>query len=455
MLRLRPDDDYMIAAHHPTTPTQIGALQPFDRAGSSPEQFVDDVRRHLAERLPHTPLLRLRRSAPAHIDCDAWFELAGVDLDRVLTIRCQDQELDDNELHDHTANWAMEQLDPELPPFHFVVVPRVAGGRSAIYLRTLHALADGVGFQSIVRDLTDGEGDDPPRGQPRARDERIPGSAEWLVRSSIALLGDAWRTRSKRAELAQAREALAAFKAEPAQKRARTPKLELGGPNSTRRSFATLTVPLDRFRRIGTALGGTVNDVFLLVGSGAVRSFLLAIGDLPDDPVVVNAARSYRRPEHGEIGNRIISIHPHLATHLADPLARLEAIQGSMATEVERSRLQELTMDQNATFFSARKLRKLAASRVRDGGMLTPGNVTLSSVPGPAAPRLLAGYRMIANYPTPIVGSGRFLNVTFRRYCDGLDMGIMTDAEKVADARVIGQHVESALEELEQLVADR
>ncbi|MCY4194670.1 MAG: hypothetical protein OXF04_10335, partial [bacterium] len=285
MIRLRPDDDYMIAAHHPNTPAQIGALQTFDRAGASPERFVGDVRRHLAQRLPLTPLLRRRRSAPAHIDCDAWFELAAVDLDSVLTVRSQHQELGVDELCDHAAAWAMEQLDPERPPFHIIVVPSVAGGRSALYLRTLHALADGVGFQSIVSSLTDGEGDGAASGARRRRDERIPGRAEWLVRATAALLGDAWRARSSRAEHAQAREALAAFKADPAHKRARTPKLSLGGPNSTRRSFAALTVSLDRFKRLGGALGGTVNDIFLLVGSGAVRSFLLEAGDLPDDPI--------------------------------------------------------------------------------------------------------------------------------------------------------------------------
>ncbi len=450
--RLRPDDDYMLAIHHPTAPAQIGAVLLFDRGSKSPEQFVSDVRAHLVQRLPATPLMCLRRSAPAHIDCDAWFELADVDIDSVLTVRCQNQELSEDQLYEHVAAWAMEQINPDLVPFHFILVPQVAGGHSAVYLRVLHALADGVGFQSILSDLTnDSDGSSNSR-TPRTTDERIPTSVEWLARSVVALLGDVWYRRVNRVEQEKAREALAAFKADPASKRVRTPKLGLSGPNSTRRSFATLTVALDRFKHLGEELGGTVNDVFLLVGSGAVRSFLLEIGDLPEDPIVVNAARSYRRPEHGNIGNRIISIHPHLATQLDDPLARLKVIQASMALEVERSKLQEPIMDQKATFFSARKVRKLAVARVSEGGTLTPGNVTLSNVFGPASAQLLAGYKMLANYPTPIVGSGRLFNVTMRRYCDSLDMGIMTDAAKVPDSRVIRHHFERALQELEALV---
>ena len=38
----------------------------------------------------------------------------------------------------------------------------------------------------------------------------------------------------------------------------------------------------------------------------------------------------------------------------------------------------------------------------------------------PSEPRYLAGYRQVANYPTPILGNGRFLNVTMRRNADTL-----------------------------------
>ena len=52
---------------------------------------------------------------------------------------------------------------------------------------------------------------------------------------------------------------------------------------------------------------------------------LIAIDDLPKTPVVINSARSYRQNDHAPFGNRIVALHPHLATHLADPIARLRA----------------------------------------------------------------------------------------------------------------------------------
>ena len=79
--------------------------------------------------------------------------------------------------------------------------------------------------------------------------------------------------------------------------------------------------------------------------------------------------------------------------------------------------------------------------------------MSLSNVPGPDASRYLAGYRMTASSPTPIIGAGRFLNITLRRYIDHLDLGIMTDAAKVPEASTIRIHVECALDELDAVTS--
>lgn len=451
MNRLRPDDDYFLCMHSPATPMQIGALQLFDVPADGSVRFVDDVRAHLARQIPATALARVRRSAPFHVDADAWFTTRAVDLDALITVVPDDGEMSVAELHGRVAHWVMEHLDPGLPPFRIVIVPRVEGGHAAVFLTILHALADGVGFQFIVASLTDDEPQTGSRAPAVTVDERIPTAPEWFVRAGVALVGDARASRRQRQVQADAQAALDVYKRE--HRRAKTPKFELSGATSASRSYDTVSLPLERFRRIAKALDGTVNDVFLTVGSGAVRAFLPSIDALPPDPIVVNAARSYRRPEHGDLGNRIVSLHPHLATHLADPVERFHAIRASMAAEVERSRLQEPLMDQPAVPFGARKLRAQMAARVEGGGAVLPGNVSLSNVPGPDAPRYLGGYRMTASYPTPIIGAGRFLNITLRRHVDRLDLGIMTDAAKVPEATTIRIHVERALDELDAVTS--
>lgn len=132
-------------------------------------------------------------------------------------------------------------------------------------------------------------------------------------------------------------------------------------------------------------------------------------------------------------GNRIVALHPHLATHLPDPLGRLRAIQASMAAEMRRTPHDEALLDALDKPFGARDRREAFAGRTSGGGRVLPGNLTLSNVPGPAGSRSYAGYRQLHNYPVPIIGSARFLNITSRRSGDNLDMGVIADPEKIAD----------------------
>ena len=72
-------------------------------------------------------------------------------------------------------------------------------------------------------------------------------------------------------------------------------------------------------------------------------------------------------------------------------------------------------------------------------------------MPGPSGERSYAGFRQRHNFPVPIIGSGRFLNITSRRSGDNLDMGVMADAEKIVDVDRIATLFAAALDEMEIL----
>lgn len=87
--------------------------------------------------------------------------------------------------------------------------------------------------------------------------------------------------------------------------------------------------------------------------------------------------------------------------------------------------------------------------------MILRGPVVVSNVPGPADPRYVAGRRLLGSYPAPLLGYGRMLNVTCRRYLDALQCGIMTDRVMLDDVGAIRQALTEALAELEELAASR
>ena len=425
--RLRPDDHFMILSETDASPMHVGAMIMLDVPQAERDGLAAQLRVQLAQRLPATPLLARLVQAPDGYDSDVWAEVAAADLDaHVVTSAAPTP--DEAALHAEIARLNLVRLDLSQPPFMAYVFPHLPDG-AAVYFKLHHAVADGIGFQEVLRLLSDEAPPQPPRSAAAA----LPAPDAWRALAEARFAAE----EAARAVQSAARKAALAALEAFAGSRAETPVLKLSGPTSAQRSYTALSVPLAGFKAAAKALGATINDLFLACAGTALRHYLIEVDDLPATPLVVNSARSYRRAEHGSFGNRIVAQHPHLATHLADPLERLRAVQASMAAEMLRTGHDEALLDALEKPFGARDRRAMFAERTASGRRVLPGNVTLSNVPGPAGTRSYAGYRQRHNFPVPIIGSGRFLNITSRRSGDNLDMGVIADPEKFADvARV-------------------
>lgn len=422
--RLRPDDHFMVLTETDASPMHVGALLLIEVPAAEKPGLLERLRRHFAERLPATPLLARLMTAPEGYDSDVWVDLTAADMSAHV-VRETAPTPDLTALYAAVALLNLRRLDLSHPPFMAHVFDGLPDDRAAIYLKMHHAVADGIGFQEVLRRLSD----EAPPAPSRASDAHLPDPVTWRALAEARFAAE----EGARAEqLAVRKAALAALEAHK-RERAETPQLKLSGPTSARRSYTTLSLRVAEFKQTAKALGATINDLFLACAAAALREYLIEIDDLPASPLVVNSARSYRRPEHGPFGNRIVAQHPHLATHLAEPMARLRAIQAAMVAEMSRTLHDEALLGALEKPFGARDRRRMFAERTASGGRVLPGNVTLSNVPGPAGERRIAGYRQLGNYPVPIIGSGRFLNITSRRSGDTLDMGVIADAEKIAD----------------------
>jgi diacylglycerol O-acyltransferase / wax synthase len=465
--QLNAQDDRWLAIDTPENPYQIGALLLFETDSESPpELFFDAVRRHFEMRLPTTPLLVRYEPAPFHFDTGMWCNLDRCDLDQHIVRVESDQPHSVDDLNAFVARQVMQRWDPGQAPFRVFVFDRIQSQngreRVAMMLQTHHALADGVGFQAIVAALTDPDRHKEGESTPSAEDsvgsharsfERPPFAATWLISSALRFAREAIADRRRSEARARARAELADFKKQPDKRRARTPTIEgLPTTNSHRRLYDSLSLPLEGFKSSAKALGGSVNDAFLTVAGGAMRSYLDDRGlleALGNRPLVGLGARSHRRPEHGEYGNYIGLLIPQLGTHLADPVTRFEAVRAAMRSELERSDLLMRMAGRDDHPFGARDRR----AGPEEG--TSAGNVSVSNVPGPSAPRYLAGYRMLANHPAPNLPAGHLVNITLRRYVDSLDFGFVSCPTIVPDLSKIRDHFAEAYRDLVTAASSR
>jgi hypothetical protein len=260
--------------------------------------------------------------------------------------------------------------------------------------------------------------------------ERIPLAPIYMVKSLARSQSVKRAEASRDLERTQAASELEALRADQTSKRQRTPKISsLEGETQRERTYGFLELDLIHVKRRARELGGTVNDFIMTAIGGATRNYLAQIGaleDLGDQSIIGLMPRSLRTPHDDLYGNYLTMVLPMLGTHIEDHSVRFALVQRSIRAEIRRSQLMYESTSRYEKPFTARQ-------RLEPEVGTSAGNLSVSNVPGPDSPRWFAGYKMLANYPTPSLVAGQLMNVTLRRYCNFLHLGLMSEPSKISD----------------------
>ncbi len=190
---------------------------------------------------------------------------------------------------------------------------------------------------------------------------------------------------------------------------------------------------------------------------GALRRYLLAAGDLPEEPLVAFVPMSVRTDdERLTAGNRVSAMLTSLASDIADPVERLRTISAGMSEAKSQESLigADLLTDWTEFTFPAligRAARLISSTRMFD--RVRPAfNVTISNIPGPSFPLFLAGARMVGMYPLGPVVEGAGLNITVMSYCGSVYFGLSACREVVPDIAAVPAMIVDSLDELMAVV---
>jgi WS/DGAT/MGAT family acyltransferase len=324
----------------------------------------------------------------------------------------------------------------------------------AIYFKVHHSLIDGyTGMRLLVRSLSkDASVLDKPlffstpplEAPPRVREEEVPTFEALLhaVREQIGAAKDVGRAivNVARSFRDADRRLIGPLQA---------PKSVLNQRITRSRRFATQHIALDRVKRIAAGSGGTVNDVVLAISGAALRKLLGEQDALPERPLVAMVPVNVRPKDDPGGGNAVGAILASLATDLADPVARLEAIIAS----TKRAKEQLQGMSKNAILqYSALVLAPLMLSFVPGAvGRIRPAfNVVISNVPGPEQPLWFRGWRLDEMYPLSIPFHGYGLNITVQSYAGALEFGFTGCRDTLPHLQRLAVYSAEVLDELER-----
>ena len=449
-------------------PMHVGALHVFALPRSYRGNFVDDMRRHMASRLPLAPVLcRKPVFMPLNLANPVWAD-AEPDLEQHIVAIHLPKGSGRAELEAQVGLLHPVLLARDRPLWKFHVFDGLAPGpkgekRFGLYTQLHHAAVDGQAAVALARAILD-LGPVPaalPAVAPRQT--RGPLGVAKLLRAALA--NQLEQVSSLVRAVPAAAGALSQMASGSAGTLARSagqgklslaPRTRLNTTVSAQRAFAGTSLPLEALNPARRRHQASLNDAVLMVCSGALRRFFGAHPPLPRKSLVAGVPISLRAAGDASANNQASMTMLSLGTHLADPAARLAHV---MAASAAMKRTLGGVKNLLPTDFPSlgvpwvmSALAQLSARTKVADRLPAIVNLTISNVPGPTMPLYMAGAKMLSNHPTSIVVHGVALNVTVQTYNDALDVGIIACAKAMPEVAEFAHCIDAAWKEFEALV---
>lgn len=396
-----------------------------------------------------------------------WEEDPAFDLDRHLKRVRLPKGATEADVRTLATELVREPFDPERPLWEFTVFDGLPGGRSAMVQKMHHSITDGKGgirlsvaFVDLEREPAEAPGTTPPppAGASGSDAASRPGPVEVigeaLADAARRNVDGARRLVEGAADLARDPLHLGAVLAGlPAETAAAAQSVvrQLGVTDSMRsplwrersldRALEVFQVPFAAVKELSSALGVSVNDVFVAAAAGGAGRYHRARGVDVDE--LRMAMPISTRTDRAAAGNAF-AITRTLVSVEADPRRRLAAVHDRLAV----TKSEKLAVGDGLARLGRLVPRPAMALVARQQAMTV--DFTTSNVRAAPFDLYLAGALMEANYPLgPIAGTA--WNLTTMSYRGHLDLGLHVDTGAVEEPAALAADIRDAFAELLEL----
>lgn len=453
----------------PEMPMHIGSLYVLKDLPGRDGDYYDHFRAMMAERLHLAPVFtRKLQAMPFDLANPVWIEDEDIDLDYHIRRTVMPKPGSMQQLEALVGRLHSSLLDRSRPLWEFYIIEGLNTGELAFYSKVHHAGLDGQAGMKLAATLLDATPENrkvraaPPRHAARRYQLGI-GELLWSAGSNALtqsvklakLLPNAARALAKslatpddegRKGVAKIRNAFTLG-----------PRTHFNVSITNQRSFGAVSLPLGEVKSLGKKLNVTINDMVMALCAGALRRYLEDYDTLPKEPLVAGVPVSMRHDGDETQNNQVTMTPVSLATHIKDPLKRLEAIRKASAS----SKAFINTMRDNvlldfpslgAPWLVTGLVNLFGRSRIADA-MPPLANVVISNVPGPQMQLYMCGAEVKTMYPVSIPAHGTAINITVQSYNGKLDFGLTCCRRAVPDVRTITHYLAEELNEMKAAAA--
>lgn len=462
-------DAAFLYAESPTSPMLIATLAIVE--GSLK---FEDFKNIVASKLHMIPKFRQRLlNVPMNLDYPYWVDDPNFELDLHLHRLKLPEPSNWQTLRETTSNIFSGSLDLRRPlwSMHFIEgideIAQVPKGSVAIVAKVHHVMIDGnsgVGLMGILFDKDSKKKTINLEDFKKYEPDPLPDEMSLLVKSGFSFLKDPFKLPKTIAETAMAFVKTKTSKTFSIQKefasaRYPVPITIFNGNVSPKRTWGTAILEFDRVNSLRKIAGCSINDLIVAFCAGAIKRYLQEKEKLPLQPLVANVPISIRTEGDKSQGNKIANMLIQLATHIEDPIERLEYIQEQTMLGKSRHKTlgaKTLSKMADAVPFGLANLAAGIYSRYNIKDLHRPPfNVTITNVPGPRNELYLNGHKVTALFGLTPVVDGFGLIIAAFSYNGLFTITATSDAKTMPDAYLFARYIRESANELEGLILKR
>ena len=462
MKQLSGSDNIFLFQEQKNVFNHVAVLMIFD-VSTAPDGTVrfKDILKHFDDRMHLHPIFRRRlANVPLNLDRPYWVAEKDIDIEYHIRHIALPQPGDWRQLMIQVARLHSRPLDRSRPLWETYIIegldniPKLPPGSFAMFMKFHHASIDGMAGLHLASQLLSKSvsSDAPDTGQKTIYLDRVPSSIEFVSRAVSNGVGRALASGKLSARLASkvveisSEQLLGKKGGEPVQKLSfpTAPPTRFDHEVSAHRVFDGFGMPLSRIKRVRDKVeGATLNDIFLTVAGGAVRKYLQAKHELPEQSLMALMPMSLRSDASAG-GNAIGTAMINVCSDFEDPLERLKAAH--MAAQAGKLQAEKLGTDLFSKLIDA--VPSFVGSMLIKKLVIQSANMTVSNVRGPDVPMYLAGAKAMCFYPVSIPTNGIGLNLTGVSYNRVMWLSMVSCREMVPDPGFFIECMQAAWDEL-------
>ena len=447
-----------VAGETDTVYQHVGALMTLDTS-DCPQFAFEHFRQHCIERVSLIPHFRWKlHSVPMGLDRPYWVEDEKFSFDHHIKHIALPSPGDKATLCEVAAHLYCKHLDRSRPLWEIWLIEGLAGGKVAYLQKFHHCMMDGEGAFKMIETICDFE---PHPSEPKTVDKSISEARAGRLPTYAESSSTAWRhfarlpgeaTRNIVDILRPKVLEQFVWQKNPKAERPVVPSAYLNGGIGGDRAMTFAVLPMKKMKAVKEHFEVSLNDVVLAVVSTAVRNYLQRYSELPSQPLRTNIPVSIRSGDDEQFSNKVTNTTVTLATHLNDPVERLQTINA----ESEQAKAQAHGGSRGMVEMF-QMMPPILVSTLMDslsdeqGPQLLGANLIVSNVRGSPFPMYIAGARVENMCPMSILTAGMGINFTCISYDEGMDFGIVVEPELVPHHEDLATELERALGEYHAL----